>query len=100
MRAGVRDEEKAKSSLDVAVKYGILTAEQLKRVTIVTFDITQPETIAPAIGNANKVSMPGPAAPYKQGTQTCRHAKRRTAMMLQRRPHACMRGAKGVPMIG
>lgn len=55
VRAGVRDVEKAQASLEVAGKYGILSEEQLKRVTVVGFDLQQPESIGPAIGGATKV---------------------------------------------
>ena len=55
VRAGVRDVEKGKQSLQVASQYGIITSEQLKRVQVVEFDLTDVDTITPAIGNANKV---------------------------------------------
>jgi hypothetical protein len=55
VRAGVRDVEKAETSLQVAAQYGIISSEQLKNVQVVQFDLSAPESIAPAIGNANKV---------------------------------------------
>lgn len=60
VRAGVRDVEKAKQSLDVAAQYGIIPSDKLKLVTVVPFDLTDPSTIAAAIGNANKVRRSRP----------------------------------------
>ena len=53
--AGVRDVEAAESSAQIAADYGLVSAEQRQRLKLVQFDLTKPETLAPAIGNAAKV---------------------------------------------
>ncbi|EFJ52948.1 hypothetical protein VOLCADRAFT_78986 [Volvox carteri f. nagariensis] len=55
VRAGARNVEAAESALSVAASYGIIKADQVKRVTVVPFDVGNVEGFAAAIGNANKV---------------------------------------------
>lgn len=57
VRAGVRNPEKAAEYLRTAVDYGLLPADAARRVTFVPVDLTKPDTIAPAIGNAAKVRI-------------------------------------------
>ncbi len=58
--AGVRDLEAAESSAQIAADYGLLSAEQQTRLKLVQFDLTKPDTLAPAIGNAAKVRGASP----------------------------------------
>ena len=70
LRAGVRDVEKAKGFLDMAIAYGLLPAEATKRVVLVEADLTDKGSIIPAIGNASKVGPQGYASlplPRHQG---------------------------------
>jgi nucleoside-diphosphate-sugar epimerase len=60
VRAGVRDATKAAEYLRTAVGYGLLPADAARRVQLVELDLTDPDTIAPAIGNAGKVGPPAP----------------------------------------
>ena len=55
VRAGVRDVAKASEYLQTATSYGLLPADASRRVQLVEVDITQPDSIPPAIGNASKV---------------------------------------------
>jgi len=55
VRAGVRDTEKAQGFLQTAKEYGIISPDAAKRLTLVPVDLTDIDTIAPAIGNAGKV---------------------------------------------
>lgn len=55
VRAGARNIEKATKYKDLAEETEALTKEQLSRLTIVPLDITDPETIIPAIGNASRI---------------------------------------------
>ena len=55
VRAGVRDVAKASEYLQTATSYGLLPADASRRVQLVEIDITQPDSIPPAIGNASKV---------------------------------------------
>ncbi|BDA45967.1 probable protein TIC 62, chloroplastic at N-terminal half [Coccomyxa sp. Obi] len=55
VRAGVRDAEKAAEYLRTAVSYGLLPTDAARRVALVPLDLTDPDTITPAIGNAAKV---------------------------------------------
>ena len=55
VRAGVRDVAKATEYLQTATSYGLLPADASRRVQLVEVDITQPDSIPPAIGNASKV---------------------------------------------
>ena len=55
MRAGARNIEKATKYKDLAEEAEALTKEQLTRLTIVLLDITDPDTIIPAIGNASRI---------------------------------------------
>ena len=59
VRAGVRSEEKAEGFGDqlaeLAAVVGPLSRQDENRVKIVFCDLTDPETIAPAIGNASRV---------------------------------------------
>ncbi len=56
VRAGVRDTEKAAEYIRTAVSYGLLPTDAARRVALVPLDLTDPDTIVPAIGNAAKVS--------------------------------------------
>jgi len=56
VRAGVRDTEKAQGFLQTAKEYGIISPDAAKRLTLVPVDLTDIDTIAPAIGNAGKVT--------------------------------------------
>lgn len=55
VRAGVRDLAQAEEFLRTATAYGLLPADAARRVTLVSVDLTRPDTIGPAIGNASKV---------------------------------------------
>ena len=55
VRAGVRDVAKATEYLQTATSYGLLPSDASKRVQLVQVDITDPDSIAPAIGSASKV---------------------------------------------
>lgn len=55
VRAGVRNPEKAAEYLRTAVAYGLLPSDAARRVTLVSVDLTKPDTIPTAIGNASKV---------------------------------------------
>ena len=55
VRAGVRNPETAGEFLQAAVAYGLLPADAARRVQLVPVDITQPDTLPSAIGNAGKV---------------------------------------------
>ncbi|KAL6764668.1 hypothetical protein V8C86DRAFT_1360984 [Haematococcus lacustris] len=55
VRAGARDVEAAQKAVDVAEAYGLLSVRQLQQLEIVEVDITQPDTLRQAIGNASKV---------------------------------------------
>jgi hypothetical protein len=55
LRAGVRDVEKAATYLQIAVDQGLLPADASKRIALVPVDVTKPETLKAAIGNAGKV---------------------------------------------
>ena len=56
VRAGVRDTAKAGDYVRTAVAYGLLPADAARRVQLVKVDLTRPETITAAIGNASKAS--------------------------------------------
>ena len=56
VRAGVRDVAKAMEYLQTATSFGLLPQDASKRVQLVQVDITDPDSIAPAIGSASKVS--------------------------------------------
>ena len=55
VRAGARNVEKARVYLQTAVDYGLISSEAARRLQVVELDLTQPGTIAPAIGTAAKV---------------------------------------------
>ncbi|KAI7836826.1 hypothetical protein COHA_009327 [Chlorella ohadii] len=55
VRAGVRNPDKADTFLEIASSYGLLSKDELGRLTVVECDLERPETIAPAIGGAAKV---------------------------------------------
>jgi uncharacterized protein YbjT (DUF2867 family) len=55
LRAGVRNVEKAATYLQIAVDQGLLPADASKRIALVSVDVTKPETLKAAIGNAGKV---------------------------------------------
>ena len=54
VRAGVRDPQKAQGFLKTAVEYGLIAPDAAKRLTLVPVDLTDPDSIPPAIGNAGK----------------------------------------------
>jgi hypothetical protein len=54
---GVRSKDKAQAYLDTAMAYGLLPRGAERRVQIVEYDITQPDTVPPAIGSAAKVHI-------------------------------------------
>lgn len=55
VRVGVRSTDKAQAYLDTAMAYGLLPKGSERRVQIVEYDVTQPDTISAAIGSASKV---------------------------------------------
>ncbi len=55
VRAGVRSADKAAEWKSLATQYGIITTEQARKLAIVEFDLTEPDSIAPALGNASRV---------------------------------------------
>jgi uncharacterized protein YbjT (DUF2867 family) len=55
VRAGVRNPEAAAGYLQAAVAYGLLPPDAARRVQLVPADITQPDSLPSAIGNASKV---------------------------------------------
>jgi hypothetical protein len=61
VRAGVRSKEKGQELIGTAEAYGVLTSEQLKRVSLVEYDLFDADTVSPAIGNAGALrSLRGP----------------------------------------
>lgn len=87
---GVRSPDKAQAYLDTAMAYGLLPKGAERRVQIVEYDVTQPDTIAAAIGSAAKVHAL-PRASSMQAAQTaprtaCRAAAAEAA-------DACVRSA-------
>ena len=75
VRAGVRDVAKASEYLQTATSYGLLPADASRRVQLVEVDITQPDSIPPAIGNASRVCPLGSGLP-------CNSATRESAMSI------------------
>ena len=55
VRAGARNPQEGRDLLKAATTYGILTAEQARRLTVVPVDLEDEDSIAPAVGNAGKV---------------------------------------------
>lgn len=55
VRAGTRDTDKAAEWKALATQYGIITAEQAKKLAIVPFDLTDEDSLQPALGNASRV---------------------------------------------
>ena len=55
VRAGVRDIAKAAEYLQTATSFGLLPGDASRRVQLVQVDITDPDSIGPAIGSASKV---------------------------------------------
>lgn len=55
VRAGARDMDKAAEWKALATQYGIITGEQAKKLAIVPFDLTDEDSLAPALGNASRV---------------------------------------------
>ena len=55
VRAGARNVEKAQKYLKIAISFGLIAPEAARRLSIVEVDLTDEETIAPAIGKAGKV---------------------------------------------
>jgi NADP-dependent 3-hydroxy acid dehydrogenase YdfG len=52
VRAGVRSLEKGQDLIETAKELGVLSPEQLKRLSLQQYDLFDRDTIAPAIGNA------------------------------------------------
>lgn len=57
LRVGVRDPERAARDLRSAAAYGLVPADAARRVQLVTADVTRPDTLPDAIGNASKVPV-------------------------------------------
>lgn len=57
VRAAARDVEQAKSNTDIAVQFGLIAPDQLSRLQWVEMDLTDPDSIRPAIGGAAKVGL-------------------------------------------
>ncbi|KAL3145400.1 hypothetical protein ABBQ38_001647 [Trebouxia sp. C0009 RCD-2024] len=55
VRAGARNPQEARDLVKTATEYGLLTAEQARRLTVVPVDLEDEDSIAPALGNAGKV---------------------------------------------
>lgn len=55
VRAGVRDVETAQGYVDTAIAYGLLPRDASRRISLVECDVSDPDTLVPAIGNAAKV---------------------------------------------
>ena len=55
VRAGVRNPETAAGYLQTAVAYGLLPPDAARRVQLVPADLTQPDSLPDAIGNASRV---------------------------------------------
>ena len=56
VRAGARNPEEARTLVKAATDYGLLTGEQARRLTVVPVDLEDEDSIAPAVGNAGRVS--------------------------------------------
>ena len=56
-RASARNPQEARELVRTATEYGLLTAEQARRLTVVPVDLEDEDSIAPALGNAGKVSI-------------------------------------------
>lgn len=52
VRAGVRTREKGADLMEDFKNEGYLTAQELRKIRIEEFDLFEPDTVAPAIGNA------------------------------------------------
>ena len=57
MRAGAREPEQAFQFLRNAIAFGLLPKDAEKSITVVKFDLEDPESLPPAIGNATKVTI-------------------------------------------
>lgn len=55
VRAGARNPQEARELVKTATEYGLLSAEQARRLTVVPVDLEDEDSIAPAVGNAGKV---------------------------------------------
>jgi hypothetical protein len=55
VRAGARNLEAAEANADIAGSLGLLTPEQRSRLSFHQFDLSDPDTMTAAIGNAAKV---------------------------------------------
>lgn len=62
VRAGARNPEEARTLVKAATDYGLLTGEQARRLTVVPVDLEDEDSIAPAVGNAGRVSTPNAIA--------------------------------------
>ena len=67
VRAGVRNADKADTYLSIASSYGLLSAEELGRLTVVPCDLERPDTLVTAIGAASKVVCAAGAAESELG---------------------------------
>ena len=56
VRAGAREPEQAFQFLRNAIAFGLLPKDAEKSITVVKFDLEDPESLPPAIGNATKVT--------------------------------------------
>ena len=56
VRAGARNPQEGRDLVKAATTYGILTSEQARRLTVVPVDLEDEDSIAPALGNAGRVS--------------------------------------------
>ena len=55
VRAGARNPQEGRDLVKQATQYGILTADQARRLTVVPVDLEDEGSIAPAVGNAGRV---------------------------------------------
>lgn len=53
----MRDTEKAQGYVDTAIAYGLLPKDASRRIQLVECDVSDPDSLAPAIGNCAKVTV-------------------------------------------
>ena len=70
VRVGVRNPERAARDLQAAAAYGLVPADAPRRVQLVPADVTRPETLPDAIGNASK-ACPRPGSVLPVVLQPC-----------------------------
>ena len=56
VRAGARDPEEGRTLVKAATDFGILSPDAARRLTVVPVDLEDEDSIAPALGNAGRVS--------------------------------------------